>query len=250
MHQFIVAANWKMYLSTDEEISFFLQHKDELVELAAQENSQIILFPSFISLQILGGHITPTALKMGAQDCSNEEEGAFTGQVSARSLAQVGCSYTLVAHSERRAFNESDTVLVQKVAQLFNNNITPIICIGETQEEYEKKETEVSLTQQLTPYLELIRQFQKPFCIAYEPVWAIGTGTTPTPQEITSVFELIDTTLATADENNAHSLLYGGSVTSELAPTLQGIPKIGGFLVGGASIDFQEFKKIVLSKKI
>jgi triosephosphate isomerase len=248
MKQFLFAANWKMYLSAHEEIAFCLKYKDELIKLAQTHKVTIALCPSFVSLQALGEQLDQTPLMLGAQDCSEHSKGAFTGQVSAQSLAEVGCAYTIIGHSERRIFQEGAPSLAKKTARLFEQKICPIICVGETREEYDRKETAAALTRQLSPLLETLTSAQEPFCLAYEPIWAIGTGKTPTPQEIGAVFEHLTKTLGPVGKNC--SLLYGGSVTAALAPQLYAVPNLEGFLIGGASIDFQEFKKIVLSRKL
>lgn len=244
MKAFLFAANWKMYLSTRQELEFFNQHKQELFELAQTKN--IAIFPSFTSLPAITQASKEKNLHVGAQDCSNHQKGAYTGQVSAQSLAELGCSYGIVGHSERSIFGETADIIAQKAARLIEYALCPIICVGETEEEYNNKQTIAVITKQLQPVLDLLTTYQNPhFCVAYEPVWSIGTGKVPNLEELSIVIHYLHA-LVQEKYSSQCVILYGGSVTSDISGQLATIPELGGFLIGGASLDFQEFKKIVL----
>ncbi len=238
--QYLYAANWKMYLPMQEEILFFTSHKQEFAELST--HASLALFPSYLSLPAIAPECQGTEIKLGSQDCSAAPLGAYTGQVSARSLAQVGCSYCIVGHSERRALGETNDLTAQKVTRLIENNITPIVCVGETEQEYAQGATLKVLDPQLTPILKAVGD--KPLVIAYEPVWAIGTNKTPTASEIEKILLHIMTITA---HHKDITILYGGSIDKDNIKEFKNIDHIGGFLIGHASMDFQEFKKIVQS---
>lgn len=247
MKPFLFAANWKMFFSLRAEEQFFKQYQAELVSLARTSNTTVALFPSFVSLPSLCTASKDSPLKIGAQDCSAHELGAYTGQVAAQSLAELGCSYTIIGHSERKVFQEGATAIADKAKQLFAHNICPIICVGETQEEYRQRKTKAVLEEQLRPFLPIAQAARKPFFVAYEPQWAIGSGVTPTPEEIATMFDHLAHLLGSLPKEQ-WSLLYGGSISAVLAPQLYTIAGLGGLLIGKASTDFQEFKKIVLSR--
>jgi triosephosphate isomerase len=240
MKQYLYAANWKMYLPMQEEILFFTSHKQEFTELSTQ--ASIALFPSYLSLPAIAQELQGSSIKLGAQDCSAAPLGAYTGQVSARSIAQVGCTYCIVGHSERRALGETNDIIAQKVTRLLENSVTPIVCIGETAQENAQGVTLTILEMQLEPILKVISD--KPLVIAYEPVWAIGTNRTPTSTDIEKI--LLHIATMTAHHKNI-TLLYGGSIDKDNIKEFKNNAHIGGFLIGHASMDSQEFKKIVQS---
>jgi len=211
-HSILYLANWKMYLSYKQEIQFFSSHKKQFIELAQQNNATIALFPSYVSLDALSQETKNTGIVIGAQDCSAEIPGTFTGQVSAQSLAQLGCTFCLVGHSELRKLGQINGQVVQKIIRLYENKITPVICIGETEAEYKQDETTHVIKQQLIPILDL--PYLKKMIIAYEPVWAIGSHKTPRPDEIEQVFAYIDSIIKESDKKLDYRLVYGGSVTS------------------------------------
>lgn len=237
----LYAANWKMYLSFNQEMQFFNAHKKQLIELSQQ--STIALLPSFVSLVPLAQELKSTHLKLGAQDCSSELPGAYTGQVPAQSLSQIGCSYCLVGHSELRKLGQSTDQIVQKIIRLYEQKVTPIVCVGETEAEYKQDKTTHVIRKQLLPILEI--PYLKKIIIAYEPAWAIGTDKTPHAHEITDVFSYLSSCIKDADNNVEYMLLYGGSVSQSNIKEFKKIPGIGGFLIGHNSLDFQEFEKIV-----
>lgn len=237
----LFVANWKMYKTFNESIAFVQEHLAELEQLAGTKHS-IAIAPSFVCLDRIGQELNKTSIKLCAQDCAPFKSGAYTGEVDAASLAQVGCTYGIVGHSERRHhFNETNDVIAQKAEQLLVNNITPILCIGETAQEFEQGKVFHILEKQLASFENLIGQTSQEYCIAYEPIWAIGSGKVPDSKHLNAVFSWL------SDRNNIESciLLYGGSVDADNAKILLQVPHVGGLLIGGASCDFQSLKKIV-----
>ena len=240
MMKLLYAANWKMYLSATQEISYFEQYKKDFEELV--NSGTIAIFPSFISLPIIALKTKNSSLSVGAQDCSFATDGAYTGQISASTLAELNCMYCIVGHSEQRALGLTNEQIVQKILRLYESTITPILCVGETQQEYAHGSQEQAIKRQLEPIITAIKN-NKVFdlVIAYEPVWAIGTNTTPTNAQIEQIFNLITSMMQSSPVRLR--VLYGGSVTQQTVHQLKGIPGLGGFLIGHASINFQEFKK-------
>jgi triosephosphate isomerase len=192
-----------------------------------------------------------TKIKIGAQRCSPHMHGAFTGQDPAQSVNEIGCSHCIIGHSEaRKEFRLSDEQVAQKFVHLLDYDITPIVCIGGTKEEFDAQNTLAILERQLDPILEAIKtktvihDYIIPY-IAYEPIWSIGTGEVASNEHLDMVFCWIAEKIAKNVNNHQIKLMYGGSVTSENIEILRKIDKISGFLVGKASLDFQEFEKIV-----
>ena len=238
---FYFIANWKMYLTFEQSITFIEHHVSDLKKLNT-ETTQTIICPSSVTL----GSIAQKAetLNIGAQTCSEHEQGAYTGEISAQSLSQIGCSHCIIGHSERRkAFCESNEAIARKAQQLLNNMISPIICIGEQEEDYKARKTFEILSEQLNPVLQLIKHAKVPVFIAYEPVWSIGTGIVPDNTYLQEVFEWLGKQMPS--EITTH-LIYGGSVMAENAQEIMKLELLDGFLIGGASTDFQKFKNIVL----
>lgn len=234
-------ANWKMYKTYNETIDFAEKHRYELEELSANK-TKVIIAASFICLDALGKIFNKGPIGICAQNCASEQTGAFTGEVDASSLAQIGCTYTIIGHSDRRRlFHETNEMVAAKVKILFKNQIRPIICIGETQEEFDEGRTIEVLTAQLESLIKILDAEESSYCIAYEPIWAIGTGKTPNNEELENTFEWIFNYL----RHEHCTLLYGGSVTEENAKKFLQIPRVGGLLIGKASCDFQSLKKIV-----
>jgi triosephosphate isomerase len=194
----------------------------------------VVVCPPYPYLGVVALRLMDSSLHLGGQDCSAHEAGAFTGQVSAKMLKDLSCEYVIVGHSERRAqLNENNDLIRQKVQQSLAAGLTPIICIGENLEERETgKAIDVVLSQvqQAVPKGECL--------IAYEPVWAIGTGKTPNASQIREIHQMI------ARQNPGTPVLYGGSVKSSNASEILAIPHVHGLLVGGASLDTAEFWKI------
>jgi triosephosphate isomerase len=242
-----VIANWKMQFTFNQARSFIEQHKDEMTQLAAMfPSTSIVLCPSFETLYYTKQALLDTQIHIGAQDCSPYVSGAYTGQVSAQSLAQLGYSYCIIGHSERRRYcHESNQEIAHKLKQLLAAGIKPVVCIGESMEEYQAGKAITVLTDQLLPIVEHLKTQQSidSILIAYEPLWAVGTGNVASAEYLADIFDWI--TFQTASLKNKPSLLYGGSINGDNAESLAHLSKLDGFLVGGASLDFQKFKKIV-----
>ena len=241
----IFVANWKMNMRLADAVKFAHDNKEGLEKLSANPNAEIVICPSLHTLDRLIQFFKKTEVHIGAQNCSEHEKGAYTGEVSAMSLSDVGIDYCIVGHSERRTyFGETNEMVAQKAAQLFKYGIQPIICIGETKEEYENKKTFEVLEEQLGLVLQVIND--QGFCIAYEPVWSIGTGIVPEKKYIEDVFAWIYQRISQELPEAQFRLIYGGSVDENNAPEIKQVPHVDGFLIGGASLDFQKLKKIVL----
>ena len=186
------------------------------------------------------------AIGWGAQDCSAFESGAYTGEVSALMLAEFGCRYTLVGHSERRAFHaETDQAVADKAKTALAHRITPIVCVGETLAEREAGTTAEVVKRQLSAVIHTLAHCISQIVVAYEPVWAIGTGRTATPEQAQAVHALLRAQLKAATEHATDmKILYGGSVKADNAPVLFAQADIDGGLIGGASLKAVDFAAI------
>ena len=182
----------------------------------------------------------------GAQDCSAHESGAYTGEVSAAMLAEFGCKYVIVGHSERRAFHaESDQLVADKAKVALAHRLTPIVCVGETLAEREAGHTDDVVKRQLSAVIHTLGHCISQIVVAYEPVWAIGTGKTATPEQAQAVHALLRAQLKAATAHAADmKILYGGSVKADNAAELFGQPDIDGGLIGGASLKVADFAAI------
>ena len=243
----VVAGNWKMFKARDEAQATVR----EVVGLVGSiQNVDIVVCPPFTALGAVEEILTGSVVQLGAQNVHWQDEGAFTGEVSVSMLADYGCSHVIIGHSERRHyFQESDEVIQDKLEKVFSTELTPILCIGESLEAREADRVQEVIPSQLERALrELTDPQTSRIIIAYEPVWAIGTGRTATPELAEKVHFLIRSWLSdhssvgVADQVR---ILYGGSVTPENAGQLIEQENIDGFLVGGASLDAQLFAKIV-----
>ncbi|MFA5075032.1 MAG: triose-phosphate isomerase family protein [Candidatus Babeliales bacterium] len=248
--QYFFVANWKMNFNIDQEFNFATHNYDNLIKLSENINNTIILCPSFLSLNSLNKIFKETKINIGAQDCSNHTKGPYTGQISAENLSFAGCTYCIIGHSERREFNkETNNEIAQKFTQLINHKISPIICIGEILQEYKKNKTIDILKSQLEKIfniikIELISQ-NFPILIAYEPIWAIGSGDTACVDHLETIFAWLKIQTESFEKKINWKLLYGGSISSDSIKSLKNISILDGFLIGKASLDFQEFEKIV-----
>lgn len=243
----VVAGNWKMFKTRDEAQATVR----EVVGLVGNiQNVDIVVCPPFTALGAVEEILTGSVVQLGAQNVHWQDEGAFTGEVSVSMLADYGCSHVIIGHSERRHyFQESDEVIQDKLEKVFSTELTPILCIGESLEAREADRVQEVIPSQLERALrELTDPQTSRIIIAYEPVWAIGTGRTATPELAEKVHFLIRSWLSdhssvgVADQVR---ILYGGSVTPENAGQLIEQENIDGFLVGGASLDAPSFAKIV-----
>lgn len=235
MSRWIVAANWKMNKTPKETLEFL---KDFKQNFKPQKDREILFFPSYLSLPTFHQELGETPIPYGAQNCFYQTSGAFTGEVSPAMLAAYGCRFCLVGHSERRTlFHETDQDVSLKVKALQEAEITPMICIGETEKQRVDGQTLNVVKQQLSTALSQAAP-QKPVMIAYEPVWAIGTGKVPTLQEIGEVHQYLREQIVQKMGNFGAQipLLYGGSVNSQNARDIASVKEVNGFLIGGASL--------------
>ena len=185
-------------------------------------------------------------IRWGAQDCSAHDNGAYTGEVSAAMLSEFGCRYAIVGHSERRAMHcETDALVAHKAQAALGRGITPIVCVGETLEQRETGETEIVVKRQLAAVIHQLAHCAGEIVVAYEPVWAIGTGRTATPEQAQDVHRVLRVQLhAATGRGEAMKILYGGSVKGDNAAALFAQPDIDGGLIGGASLKAAEFVAI------
>jgi triosephosphate isomerase (TIM) len=245
MRKPLVAGNWKMNGSLSEAKSLISSIKEDSKKFSGVE---IAIFPSFVHLPLAQHLLDSTAILWGAQNLYVGKSGAFTGEVSGPMLADYGCKFVLVGHSERRhIFHEDLDTVAAKFKAALEAKLKPILCIGETQAEREKGATEKVISEQLESVIAKsgIEAFENAL-LAYEPVWAIGTGLTATPEQAQAVHAFIRALLAKHDVNVSKTtqILYGGSVKADNASGLFAMPDIDGALVGGASLDAQSFLAI------
>jgi len=243
-----VAGNWKMNTTVDEALDLVDAMAEDLEEAG---NVEIVLCPPFIALQTLADEfdVENAAFGLGAQNMHYADKGAFTGEISPTMLADT-CDYVILGHSERRQhFGETDDLINKKVKAALKHKLVPIVCVGETLAQYEAGQTDEVVTAQVKGALAGVTSEQMyDVVVAYEPVWAIGTGKAATAQGANAVIGLIRRTVAalfdqaTADELR---ILYGGSVTAKNVGDFMAQPEIDGALVGGASLKPAEFVAIV-----
>lgn len=247
----IIVANWKMELTYHESIVWVRHYSKEFGAIAQEFNTKLIVCPSFTSLSSITSDLSITGIMVGAQDVSAFERGAYTGDVSVLSLKQLGCSYCVIGHSDRRInYCESNDLIGQKAALLVQHGITPIICIGEKQ----KSSLQVTydfLTSQLVPVIQSINKMSGPqtIIIAYEPVWAIGTGIIPTRDDLNETATWLRTFMD-SNFSGVTYILYGGSIDEQSLALLNNLVDINGYLVGKASTDPEALKKILCKSRL
>ncbi|QRV23056.1 triose-phosphate isomerase [Marinomonas foliarum] len=244
IRQKIVAGNWKMN-GSKESVSSLV---NGLLEME-NSGSEVVIAPSFPYLSQVDGLISGSRIVLAAQNASQEVKGAFTGEVSASMLSDFGVKYVLVGHSERRSlYGESDELVAAKVKTIFEFGLTPMLCIGETLAERESGKTLEVCERQIQAVIDLvgISAFEQ-LVVAYEPVWAIGTGLSASAEQAQEVHQSIRAFLAKLSESVAEKvqILYGGSVKASTSSALFQMPDVDGALVGGASLDAKEFIAIV-----
>ena len=245
MRQPLVAGNWKMHGSRAGNASLV----GTLLDLIRpQSRAEVLVCPPFVYLWETGRLLKDTDVQLGAQSVCAEPTGAFTGEVSAAMLKDVGCRYTLVGHSERRqVYGEADALVARKFVAAQAQGLVPVLCVGETLEEREGGQTAQVVARQLDAVLAVtgVAAFGRAV-VAYEPVWAIGTGRNASPEQAQDVHAMIRGRVAALDATIAASIriLYGGSVTASNARELFAMPDIDGGLVGGASLKADEFARI------
>jgi triosephosphate isomerase len=243
----ILAGNWKMNKTSAEARDLAAK----LIPLVSGvKEREIVLGPPFTSLQTVSETIRGTNISLSAQNMHWEDKGAFTGEISAEMLLDLGCRYVIIGHSERRQyFGETDETVNKKVKQALKKVLLPIMCVGETLSEREAGKLHEIINRQVSGGLkDLTGEEMKKVVIAYEPVWAIGTGKTANPDQANEVHALIRQkvqSLFGTDIAEALRIQYGGSVTPENVSTLMAMPDIDGALVGGASLKPESFAALV-----
>ena len=246
MKKRLLAANWKMN-GTQESVDALLAGLSQYD--LPDDSMECVIFPALVHLSQVRSCLQDTPIAFGGQTVSCFESGAYTGDVSASMLVDQGCEYVLIGHSERRSlFGETNTVVVEKLAQALKVGLKPIICVGETLEQREAGLAVQTINEQLMPVIESLVNpgILSHLVVAYEPVWAIGTGRHATPEQAQAVHHDIRQLLVNYDAGLAGSvrIIYGGSVKASNAAGLFEMPDIDGALVGGASLDAEEFLKI------
>ena len=246
MRQPIVAGNWKMNKTTTDAINFVSELKNSVIDT---HNINIIIAPPYTALYPLNTLLKGSSIKLSSQDISTKASGAYTGEISFSMLKDSGCRYSLVGHSERRQYhNETNTSCQEKCKLAMNENIIPIYCVGETLEERESDKTLSVIENQLLIGLKDLPLTEKPFVIAYEPVWAIGTGKVASPNQAQDIHQFIRHIISTHIETNLANniqIIYGGSVNPKNFQSLIEQPDIDGALVGGACLSTDSFCELI-----
>jgi len=242
----IVAGNWKMHGTRSDNARLL---EEIISRYPADPAAECIVCPPYVYLQEVGRQLRESALLLGAQDVCAEPQGAFTGEVSAAMLRDVGCQFCLVGHSERRLlYRETDQLVARKFAATQARELVPILCVGEQLADREAGRTDEVVARQLDAVLELCgAPALAAAVIAYEPVWAIGTGHNATPEQAQEVHAFIRGRIAARDATIAAGtrILYGGSVKAGNAAELFAMPDVDGGLIGGASLKADEFLAIL-----
>jgi triosephosphate isomerase len=243
----IMAGNWKMYKTATEAVAFVTQLKKELGDW---DKTEAVVAPSFVALAPVAASLKGTRICVAAQNCYWEEQGAYTGEVSVPMLRDAGCRYVIIGHSERRAkFGEQDEQVNKKAKAVLAHGLLPIVCVGELLEQREQGKTFAVVERQVKEGLKgLGKDAMQAVVIAYEPVWAIGTGKTATPgqaQEVHAFIRKLLSEIFGPQGAEAIRIQYGGSVKPDNVDELMAQPDIDGALVGGASLDAGSFSRIV-----
>jgi len=243
----LIVGNWKMNCSVSDSIKLITALKNLLVQ---SQHIEVAIAPPFTSLYSASIALAETNIALAGQDIFWEDEGAYTGAISGKFLKDIGCQFVIVGHSERRQyFGETDGTVNQKIQAALKNDLIPIACIGEREAEREQGITMEVIERQLTRgFADIaIHDFER-IVVAYEPVWAIGTGKTATSQQVSEVHQHIRSWLMKyfdAPTGNKVPILYGGSVKPQNAPELMKEQHVDGLLVGGASLEAESFASIV-----
>jgi triosephosphate isomerase len=241
----LLAANWKMNKTIEETERFLADFLPDVPE----SGPEVVICPPFLSLKTAVEHCAQSRARVAAQTMHEEAEGAFTGEVSAPMLLELGVDGVILGHSERRQyFGESDEALARKVPAALRAGLEPILCVGENEAQRESDEPEGILTRQIEAALSDVPEDRlSEVVIAYEPIWAIGTGLTATPEQAQEACALIRGLIESrsAEAASAIRILYGGSVKPANAAELTALPDVDGALVGGASLDPGDFAAIV-----
>lgn len=248
MRQKIVAGNWKMNLDLDEGKELLIQ----LLDQQRGEEALSIIAPPYIHLNSFKRMLSHTNIGLAAQNCHNQESGAYTGEISVKMLKSVGVEYVILGHSERREYFAEDSLAISyKVNHVINNGLRPIYCCGETLQERQDGRHFETIEKQIKDGIFQLNEMELLNCIiAYEPVWAIGTGETASPEQAQEIHAFIRKTIATRYNDiaaNSISILYGGSVKPANAKELFNCPDIDGGLIGGASLNAESFATLTNS---
>lgn len=251
MRKLLIAGNWKMNKTVPESLG--LIHA-LIGKLNSSCPADVVLIPPFTSLFSAAEALRGSGIQLGAQNLSHLAEGAVTGEISGTLLISVGCRYVLVGHSERRnLFQESDTLINQKLKTALAEGLHPILCVGESWEEREAGKTEDIISNQLKAGLDGLSLMEmRKMTLAYEPVWAIGSGKTAKPEQTQEIHEAIRSKLGSLYEPDVAKsirIIYGGSVTPDNSSSLMAQPDVDGALVGGASLDADSFYAIIKAAK-
>ena len=247
----LIAGNWKMYKTCSEAV----EAAGQLVKLVAMTSDiDVMIAPQFTALAPVSDVVRGSRVSLGAQNLFWETEGAYTGEISPVMLVSVGCEYVIIGHSERRQyFDETDETVNKKIKAAIKNDLIPVLCVGESEKERESKETFSVLDKQVKKGIEGFSSDDlETLVIAYEPVWAIGTGKTATTDQAQEAHQFLRSVLEKSFGNmlaKSIRILYGGSVKSNNIAELMAMSDIDGALVGGASLDPETFSKIVLFNK-
>jgi len=247
MRRPVIAGNWKMFKTVAETRAFFTAFKPLV---ASTTHCDIVIAPTFTSLAAAAESASGSNIAISAQNMHSEKQGAFTGEVAAAMLLEAGCRYVILGHSERRhIFGETDAMIAKKTSAALDAGLIPIVCVGETLDERNGNQTEEVLARQFTGALGALTdaQFSR-ILLAYEPVWAIGTGRTATPEIAGDAHRFLRATAATrftSDRAADLRILYGGSVKPDNIRGLMAQLEIDGALVGGASLEAVSFASIV-----
>lgn len=239
----LIAGNWKMNGSLAANQSLL----QEILQGLGQAACDVAVAVPAVYVSQVQGLLQGSAVHLGAQDVSAHDSGAYTGEVSAAMLREFGVRYALVGHSERRQYHgETDAIVAAKAQKALNAGITPIVCVGETLAQRDAGETEAVVKRQLAAVIHAIGACTTEIVVAYEPVWAIGTGKTATPEQAQAVHAVLRAQLAAASTQAAKvPLLYGGSMNAGNAEQLLAQPDINGGLIGGAALKAPDFLKII-----
>jgi len=247
----IMAGNWKMHKTVGEAVDFVTRLQKALGDW---KETEAVVAPPFVALAPVAERLKGTRIALAAQNCFWEDQGAFTGEVSPLMLRDLGCRYVIIGHSERRAyFGETDETVNKKARAALSHDLHPIICVGETLEERERGDTFKIVERQMKEGLKgLDAAAVQVIVIAYEPIWAIGTGKTATPeqaQEVHAFIRGLASTIFNPEGAEQIRIQYGGSVKPDNVDELMAQPDIDGALVGGASLKVDSFARIIRFEK-
>jgi triosephosphate isomerase (TIM) len=238
VRKIVIAGNWKMYKTRAESLEFLQGFMSCLTE--TPEEREVVLCVPFTDLSVLSKNLHGSRIRLGAQNVHWQESGAYTGEISGQMLTELGVRYVIIGHSERRQyFGETDETVNLRLTTAQKSGLIPILCVGETKQQRDAGETEAHIFSQLAQ--DLVGVDQDNLVIAYEPIWAIGTGDTCETKEANRVIGLIRSKLTNPDV----PIQYGGSVKGENIDEVMAMPEIDGVLVGGASLEAASFARIV-----